>query len=122
MTIHDAITRLDTLKHNTYSETEKRLWLSLLDGRIHREILMTHEGAPQADFPGYDANTPGDTVLLAEAPYDDVYIRHLEAMADYHNGEIEKYNNSVLLFDAAYKAFAWHYNRTHLPIARQWKY
>jgi len=122
MTIHEAIVRLDALKHNTYSDAEKRRWLSQLDGIICNMVLDTHEGGPEEVFQGYDQNTPGDTVLLIPAPYDDIYIRHLEAEIDYHNGELERYNNSALLFEAAWNAFERYWNRTHLPKGENWRF
>lgn len=122
MTIHEAITQLDALKHNTYSQAEKISWLSTLDGRIRHQILDTHAGGPEGVFPGYTHLTPADTLLLVCYPHEDLYVRYLEAMVDYHNGEIEKYNNSIALFEAAYRSFQRHYNRTHLPKGQKWKF
>ena len=44
MTIIGAITRVDTVKPNTYSQMDKVKWLSELDGIIKAEIIDTHEG------------------------------------------------------------------------------
>jgi hypothetical protein len=43
--IIDAITRIDNLKHNTYTKGEKIAWLSRVDGSIKRLVIDTHEGA-----------------------------------------------------------------------------
>lgn len=54
--------------------------------------------------------------LIASAPYDDIYIKWLEAKIDYANGEYQKYNNSALAFNEAYQRFARAYHREHRPI------
>lgn len=122
MTIHEAIVRLDALKHNTFTNAEKLAWLSTLDGRIQGEILDSHRGGPADPFPGYDTTTPGDKKLLVAAPYDEIYIRYLEAQVDFHNGEIEKFNNASALFSAAWQDFARFWNRTHIAKAQNWHY
>lgn len=120
MTIAEAISGIDALKANTYTDHDKIVWLSELDGMIHREIITTHEGAEA--FAPYDDDTPTDTVLLAEYPYDTVYMPWLEAKIDYYNGEYGKYNNSNAMFSAAYSAYRNWYNRTHNPNGEHIKY
>ena len=122
MTIHEAITELDALKHNTFTNSEKISWLSKLDGRIRCHVMDTHEGGPEEPFSGYNPQTPMDTVLLVGFPYDDVYIRYMQAMVDYHNGEIEKYNNANAIFMAQYNRFRRRYTRTHMPRGQKWNF
>ena len=122
MTIIEAINRLDALKFNTYSQSEKVEWLSSLDRRIRKEIIDTHDGAPDTEFSGYDDDTPVSTELLVPAPYDEVYLRWMEAQIDYHNGEFGRYNNSVTMFNNAYSAYERSYNRTHMPLGNKLKF
>ena len=122
MTIIEAINRADSLKPNTYTQCDKVKWLSQLDGTIKKEIIDTHEGAEGVVFEGYNDETPLDTVLLAEAPYDEVYIMWLEAQIDYENQEYKEYNNSKMMFNNSYNAFWRYYNRTHLPLSSARKY
>lgn len=122
MTLIEAITRIDTLKPNTYSQQEKVRWLSALDGIVKVEIIDTHEGADKVTFDGYDENTDLLTELLVPAPYDDIYLRWLDAQIDYANGEYNRYNNSVQTYNDAYSAFERHYNRTHTPIGKKFKF
>ena len=118
MTIIGAITRVDTVKPNTYSQIDKVKWLSELDGIIKAEIIDTHEGGENAPFAGYTEYTDLDTKLLVPAPYDEVYIRYLEMQIDYANNEYGKYNNSMMMYNSALAAFEKYYNRTHMPISR----
>ena len=62
------------------------------------------------------------TVLLIPAPYDEVYLRFLEAQMDYANGEFERFNNSNAMYAAAWSAFVNYYNRTHMPLGGTRKY
>lgn len=122
MTIMDAIYRIDELKPNSYSQTEKIKWLSSLDGIIKKEIIDTHEGGEDIEFSEYGEYQDLSTPLLVPAPYDDIYLRWLEAQIDYTNGEYGKYNNSIAMYNTAYSAYANHYNRTHMPKGKKFKY
>lgn len=114
MTVMGAINHLDSVKPNSYGQTEKIKWLSTLDGIIKAEIIDTHEGAEDVSFGGY-TNTSLMTEMLVPHPYDDIYIKWLEAQIDYANGEYGKYNNSITMYNAAFDAYAKYYNRTHMP-------
>ena len=118
MKIIEAITRLDALKFNTYTQEDKVQWLSRLDSMVKRQIIDTHEGAEAVSFSGYTADTPTDTILLVPAPYDEVYLRWMEAQIDYHNGEYDKYNNAIIMFNTAFEAYQKHYNSAHKPVQR----
>lgn len=119
MTIIEAINQVDKLKPNTHSQETKIQWLSALDGKIKRSIIDTHERGECLSmgfwFDGYNENTPLDMELIAPAPYDEMYRHYLSAKIDEVNGEFERYNASITLFNAEYEAFENDYNRTHLP-------
>lgn len=118
MTIMDALYRIDELKPNSYSQSEKIKWLSSLDGVIKSEIIDTHEGGEDITFTGYDENSALTTPLIVPAPYDDIYLRWIEAQIDYANGEYGKYNNSITAYNDAYSLFERYYNRTHMPVQK----
>jgi len=113
MTIAQAISRVDRLKYNAYSLEEKRSWLGALEWLLKRNILDTHEGG--LSFCPIGPDTPADTRLLAPEPFDELYPKWLEAQIDLYNGETERYNASILLFNAAYLAFESWYHRTYPP-------
>ena len=122
MKIIEAINRIDSLKHNTYSQSEKVAWLSRLDSMVKRLIIDTHEDGEDVTFAGYTDSTDIMTELLVPAPFDEMYIRWLEAQIDYANGEYGKYNNSILMYQTAYDGYANHYNRNHMPIGKKMKF
>lgn len=121
MTINEAISKVDALKVNTYGRKEKIEWLSTLDGTIKKEIIDFHEG-DKTEFNGYNQDTPADTKLLVPAPYDDIYLRWLEAQIDYCNDDTTQYANSMAMFNMAYSSFDRYYNRAYMPIGRKMKF
>lgn len=122
MKILEAITKIDTLKPNSYSQTEKIKWLSTLDSIIKTEIIDTHEDGEGTVFNGYDDTTSLDTELLVPSAYSDIYIRYLEAQIDYANAEYGKYNNAMAMYNTAYSSFERYYNRTHMPKGKKFKF
>ena len=122
MRIREAIDRIDSLKHNTYSNSDKIAWLSRLDSMVKKQIIDSHEGADQVSFSAYDDSTDIGTELLVPEPFDEMYMRWLEAQIDYANGEYGKYNNSILMFNTSYEDYVNYYNRTHMPLGKRVKY
>lgn len=116
MTIQNAIERIDSLLFNTYSQDDKVEWLSRLDTAVKQQIIDAHEGGDLVAFNGYDANTDLTTVLLVPAPYDEMYLRWMEAQIHYHNAEFDKFNNAIIMYNTAFENYHSHYLRTHKPV------
>ena len=122
MTAGELIAQVDRLRHNQYCAEEKLQWLRRLDGQIRRELDGTHE--PQGAQPnGADEPYTEDTVLRVGFPYDtELYTAYLFSQIDLHNGEIGKYNQSLALFQSAWRSLADHLNRTRRPCgAAAWR-
>lgn len=120
MRIIEAINKIDSLKHNTYTQTDKVAWLSSLDNLV-ADMMNTHEGE-EVVFKGYNDETPLETELLIPDTYSEVYMRWLEAQIDYANGEYKKYNNAVVAYNAKWQEFERWYNRTHMPKGKNFKF
>lgn len=118
MTIAEAISKVDALKPNTYSTEDKVAWLSTLDARVKKQVINAHEYSDTIFFYGYDSVTDMETELLVPAPYDEMYLRWLEAQIDYHNSEDDRYNNAIMLFNNAYDGYKKFYTRTHMPLSK----
>ena len=121
MKIIEAINRIDSLKHNTYTTSDKVAWLSEVDWDVAKSVIDTHEGEP-LEFKGYDDSTDPQTELLIYAPYDKAYLLWMEAQIDYYNGEYGKYNNAIVMFYEALNSFKKDYNRTHMPKGKKFKF
>lgn len=118
MKIIKAINMLDALLHNTYTQADKISWLSRLDAMVKKHIIDTHEGGENVTFTGYDEETDPETVLLVPAPHDEMYLRWMEAQIHYHNGEYDKYNNAIIMFNTDFEAYKAYYTCNHLPVIR----
>lgn len=117
MTIMEAISRVDDLIPNTHTLVEKVRWLSHVDGVIRSTVIGLYEGRPTEAFEGYREDVSGDTVLMVPAPFDELYLRWLEAQIHYYNGEMDRYNNAILLYKDLLEGFKDHYHRTHMPLS-----
>ena len=114
MKIKDAISELRSLKPNQYSDSTLLRWLSNLDGQIYEDVLKNTEDAPSLPSLPYQIERDLNTELLAAFPHDDVYILYLSAQIDFHNGEIDRYNNGMVMFSVAYQAFVDAWTRNHM--------
>ena len=117
MTIAEVISRVDDMVPNTYTPEDKIAWLSTLDSRVKTQIIDAHHHNEPMDFYGYDGLADQETELLVGAPYDEMYLRWLEAMIDYHNSDDDRYNNAIILFNNAYEGYKKYYTRNHMPIS-----
>lgn len=113
MTAAQAISLVDDLKPNAVPQETKLRWLGVLDGLVWRNVAATHRGAQPFEPCGPDSE-PGKELLIP-APYDTLYRRWLEAQIDLTNGEFERYNASITVFQDEYRVFENDYNRTHTP-------
>lgn len=111
MTIREAIDRADGLQFNTYTDAEKIAWLSRLDERV--SLLVHNTGTAGSSW--YTADTDKDTELLLPSPFDEAYIYWLMAQVSYANGEIDKYNNAIALYNTEYTGYSEWYHRNNMP-------
>lgn len=116
MTIHNAINSIDELMHNTYTQENKVTWLSRVDTMVKKLVIDTHDGGEDVSFSVYNEDTDLETVLLIPEPFDEAYLRWMEAQIHYHNGEYDKYNNAVVMFNTAFDAYKSDYTRNHMPL------
>lgn len=120
MTINKAMERAARVRSDPYDDETKAGWLLELEGRIREEVIQAHEtgdgeeqepAGPVLSFPE-DADRP----LLVGPPYERLYELYLLCQIDLHNGEPDRYANSVQVFNAALDAWAQAYHRRHLPV------
>ena len=113
MTIKKIIELVDRQKPNQYDEADKIHWLSQMDYMVFREVISTHEGGAES-FDGYTASD-ADTDVLGGDEFADMYVKWLYAMIDFANQEIDRYSNSMIMFNSLYADFCNAYNRAHMP-------
>lgn len=111
MTIREAIDRANGMEFNTCTDAEKIAWLSRLDERV---ALLVHNTGSAGD-PWYAEDTDKDTKLMIPSPFDEIYIHWLVAQINYANGEIDKYNNAIALYNTEYEGYSDWYHRNNKP-------
>ena len=111
--IKDIIERVDSSKPNAFTEKDKVAWLSALDGKIAADVfLMSIE-----DIQVFQYSWPEDaeTELLVRFPHDDIYQLWLAAKIDFENGEYNKYQNSMEMYNEVYRNFVRWFASTYDP-------
>ena len=96
---------------NSAPEEMKIRWLSELDGVIYNDVILTHE----VEAKGFADYTDVTEELIAEKPYDVLYVYWLMAQIDLKASELNKYNNSLALFNGAMRDYKAWFNRTYMP-------
>ena len=100
MTLSEIIEGFDKERKNELPLDIKLGWISQLDYKISSEILSDRQSEA---FRGYNGTTPLGTVVKAPVEYGEIYVCYLNMKLDYMNGEIGRYNNSVMLFNRMFK-------------------
>lgn len=101
MRIGEALQFVDSVKPNAYTEEQKLRWLNDCEGMVQTQVLLF---AP-VEIACYSLPGDRDTELLVEKPYDKLYLSYLYAMIDFANGEYNKYQNSMQMFNAEFSEF-----------------
>lgn len=114
MKVMDILAAVKQLKPSQYDDATLTRWLGELEARIHEDVWrrygQTESAAPSPVFPG-----DGKRELLVPFPHDDLYIKWLCTQIDFHNGEFDRYNNSMMMFNAGYQAYVDSVNRANIP-------
>lgn len=99
MKCYDAVRWVDEKQHNVYSLEDKLLWLRQVEEQAdqlrQRCGLKAENVIPEPE-----------TELSVPAPFDQLYLRWLEAQIDYTNQEFLKYNNAMAMFNAVWQEYA----------------
>lgn len=101
MTIKQVIDFIDDIKPNAYTNAQKTRWIAEVEGKIQSEIFLF---AP-AQIITYSYPEDETSQLLVAPPHNNLYPSYLCAMIDYANGEYERYNNALTMFNQQYTEF-----------------
>lgn len=112
MTIEQVFNEVKLNVPSSLDDTTLIRWLSRCESQLKTEIFDNY--VDEVEFNGYDDTTPKDTVLLVGSPYDEIYVRYLEAMIYRYLGEMTKYNNCIAEYNAIYQRFHAQYTRDHV--------
>lgn len=113
MTIKNVLETVREVKPSRFYDDMIIGWLSDLEQLLVNDIFKIYKtDVDYSSFTGYNIDTDRNQELLVPDPYSDLYLQYIYSMIDYNNGEIAKYNASVVMFNNAYDRYAGYVNRT----------
>lgn len=110
-TVKSVIDQVDNIKPNAFSDETKTSWLNEVEGMVQTEVFLWASG----QIITYDYSTHKNTEMLVKPPHDKLYWAYLAAMIDFANGEYNKYQNTMQLFNSYYGEFTRWFARNYRP-------
>lgn len=101
MTISELIERADAVKPNAFDNYAKTGWINEAEGLVQTEIFLFAD----EEIIVYDYDEDKDKELLVKPPHDKLYLPYLAAMIDFYNGEYNKYQNTMQMFNNHFGEF-----------------
>lgn len=101
MTLSGVIRMADEIKPNAFSEEVKTSWVNEAEGMVQTEVMLV----AIEDVITYSWEKDQSTELLVRPPHDKLYWTYLTAMIDFANGEYNKYQNTMQLFNAYFSEY-----------------
>ena len=110
-TLQGVLELIDDIKPNAFSDEVKTAWVNEVEGLVQTEVfLLAVEDVVQYQWPADSGAT-----LLAKPPHDKIYWVYLSAMVDFGNGEYDKYQNTMQMFNQFFGEYMRWYARTYNP-------
>lgn len=95
-TLGKIISMVDDIKPNAFSDETKTAWLNECEGMVQTQVFLLSQDSVVT----YEYYKDRDRELLAKPPFDKIYWAYLSAMIDFANGEYNKYQNAMQMFNA----------------------
>lgn len=137
MTVQTLISQYDEERPNQIEQNIKIRWLRQIEKMLWKEIVLTHSvhgmddllRKPKPDkkpdrkpefYEGFDLEKYFEdwdvgSELVADEPYQEVYIDYMDMQKARMLNENTKYNMASQLFNNALNSFRDYWNRTHFP-------
>lgn len=133
MTVAGIIEQFNAERPNQIQDDVKVYWLRKCEQMLINEVLISHEhdleaeGNQRLEVSGSTLviNSAGsfvkhiddfdmDSNLIAEEPYDDLYLHYLDQRLAYNNNDMKRYNAAAERYNSALLAFQQYVNRTYI--------
>ena len=121
MKISELLLYVDELKPNAFPADTKVAWLNEVEGMVWCDVMLLSP----VEFRSYEYNDQsgeGDDELLVIPPHNKIYAIYLCAMIDFYNGEYDRYQNSITLFNAYFGEYMRWYALNYRPADGGFKY
>ena len=114
MRLTKLIGDIDEEKPNAFSNKQKTRWINQLERRIQAKVFLWDVTTLCVQHTWPETEADPDPELLVDGAYEEMYEHWLEAQIDYKNGEYDKYENSMEMFNSVWHEFAaWFINTYH---------
>lgn len=121
MKISELLAFVDSVKPNAFPASSKVAWLNEVEGMVWCDVMLLSPLEFKAYT--YDESTgEGDCELLVYAPHNKLYNVYLSAMIDFYNGEYDKYQNSITMFNSHFGEYMRWYAMHYRPADGEFKY
>ncbi len=111
MTLKECIDFVDGIEPNAYTDGQKTAWVGECEGMVHTEVLLR----PVTAFVPLDYETDKNDTLTALPPHDRIYRDYLQARIHFANGEYDRYQNAMAVFNSEWGEFVRWFARTYDP-------
>lgn len=118
MTLQQIYDYVDEIKPNAFSDQTKTIWMNEIEGKVQTEVFLLNE----AECREYAWPDDQNTVPLVEPPHSKIYGEYIIARIDYANGEYDKYQNTMQMFNAFWGEFCRWFATRYRPADRWGKY
>ncbi len=110
-TLADVISKVDSIKPNIFSQSQKRDWVYSLEMQIREfKNLYTDEETDMLFLNDENAT------LTLDIQWTDIYVYYLMSMIDMANCDVVMYNNNTALFNEMLKSWQKKFRRENMPL------
>lgn len=107
-TLGQIVAEVSRLRPSGYTGEEMTVWVNELEADIRRDIWLNAVPVAPLDW-AMDQQTP----LILDGSWSGMYHAWLGAKIDFHNGEYDKYQNGMEMFNAHWRNYAAWYGNEH---------
>lgn len=109
MTLKEVIDFVDGIEPNAYTNDQKTVWVSECEGQVYLDVFL------REDFTALVYTDDKDDDLSVAPPHDRIYRDYLHARVLLANGEYDRYQNAMTVFNAEWGDFVRWYARMYDP-------
>lgn len=91
----------DWVEDDAITDRVRLYMLNQIEGKIQTELLLIDPNEI-VEYTDEDLGSEAETELLIPAPYTDVYVTWMVAMAYWYAGEYATYQNEMAMFNTAW--------------------
>lgn len=108
ITAHEVIAEADAIRDNNIPDDQKCKWIERFEQELQEKLYRFYNTKGTAI-----GTVSLSTELSVPEAFADLYVSLLASKIDYANGEIDRYNNDLQLYNYYKKSFEEWYVSTH---------